>query len=66
MKINKNAVVIGATGYVGSAIVKGLIENDGIASIKCTTRDVQKAQWLKDLVVGSTAAKVVEVVPLQL
>jgi nucleoside-diphosphate-sugar epimerase len=66
MKIKKNAVVIGATGYVGSAIVKGLIEHDGIASIKCTSRDVQKAQWLKDLVVGTQAAKVVEVVPLQL
>jgi len=72
MKINKNAVVIGATGYVGSAIVKGLIENDCISSIKCTSRDVQKAQWLKDLVGTSTSNtsnnKVVdiEVVPLQL
>jgi nucleoside-diphosphate-sugar epimerase len=69
MKINKNAVVIGATGYVGSAIVKGLIEHDGIASIKCTSRDVQMAQWLKDLGTTSTTTStstVVEVVPLQL
>jgi nucleoside-diphosphate-sugar epimerase len=65
MKINKNAVVIGATGYVGSAIVKGLIDHDGISSIKCTSRDVQKAQWLKDL--GTNTSKVqVDVVPLQL
>ena len=53
-----NAVVVGATGYVGSAVTKALSEHG--LSIKCTSRDVQKASWLKDLGSG------VEVVYLQL
>jgi len=53
-----NAVVVGATGYVGSAVTKALSEHG--LSVKCASRDVQKANWLKDL--GSD----VEVVPLQL
>jgi len=66
MKINaaKSAVVIGATGYVGSAITKGLVEHGQVKLIKCASRDVQKASWLKDL--GDTSSCDIEVVPLQL
>lgn len=43
----KKAVVIGATGYVGSAVTKALGEK-GI-SITCTSRNVHQALWLKEL-----------------
>jgi len=46
----KTAVVIGATGYVGSAVTKALGEH-GVA-ITCTSRDVDKALWLKGLTSG--------------
>ena len=62
MQINvaKSAVVI--DGYVGSAITKGVIEHGQVGLIKCASRDVQKANWLKDLGTGSNCN--VEVVPL--
>lgn len=74
MQINaaKSAVVIGATGYVGSAITKGLILSGQVNLIKCASRDIQKANWLKDLVssddksdTGSSHCSI-ETVPLQL
>lgn len=62
INVDKSAVVAGATGYVGSAITKGVIEHGQVGLIKYASRDVQKANWLKDLGTGSNCN--VEVVPL--
>ena len=41
------AVVVGATGFVGSYIVKRLL-NDG-HEVRATCRNVEKSQWVKEV-----------------
>mmetsp|Transcript_8692 Transcript_8692/g.17625 ORF Transcript_8692/g.17625 Transcript_8692/m.17625 type:complete len:339 (+) Transcript_8692:48-1064(+) len=57
MKLSK-AVVIGATGYVGSQVTKSLSQRGII--VECASRDPAKANWLTNLGEG------VSVSPLQL
>ncbi|VEU39628.1 unnamed protein product [Pseudo-nitzschia multistriata] len=46
-RTKKTAVVIGATGYIGSAVTMAL--GDHGMSVRCTSRDASGARWLKDL-----------------
>ena len=46
------AVVIGATGYVGSSVTQ-LLSQKGMSVVACS-RDVEKASWLTNLGEGVT------------
>ena len=57
----KIASVIGATGYVGSAIVKSLLTKGYL--VRCTSRVPSASEWLKDLSMSSGS---IELFPLEL
>lgn len=57
----KIASVIGATGYVGSAVVKCLIDS-GFTTVNCGSRNIERAQWVSSLAEGG----VCNVLPLAL
>ena len=56
---SKSAIVLGATGFVGSHIVRNLLLKG--YQVEGTCRNIEAAQWLKDLVVPGSSLNLHEI-----
>ena len=56
---SKSAIVLGATGFVGSHIVRNLLLKG--YRVEGTCRNIKAAQWLKDLVVPGSSLNLHEI-----